>query len=234
MSLNPASEIKQQLDALIIQIEALEPRLARRLRDFRSWIGQKKDGLLTSKPEILEFLRELIEDCKFWIIIHPLSPSDRIEVYDDIDIPLSQRYWFDVLFPAWFQEPDPKSSIWKKKMMAGDLQNSDDDTIAKLAYGISSQGGNAIWRYILDLSMATDLLIAGSQPEALCVQLTSVQGESLADKSRYWRKTLKYWNIPRGLLLSYSLTNANYQDLARVTLEYGDTLAPDRYTVEER
>lgn len=233
MSLNPAFEIKQKLDALIIRVESVEPRLAKRLTDFKSWISQKKDGLLTSKPQVLDFLQELIGDCNFWIIVQPLSLIDRTEIYDANGVTPAKRHWFDVLFPAWFQEPDPKSSIWKKKMMAGDFQNSDDDTIAKLEHGIISQGGSVIWRYILDLSMATDLLITGSRSEALCVQLTSIRGDSLDDKSQKWKETLQYWNIPRGLLLSYSLTRANYQDLARVALDSSDGIPPDQYVIKE-
>lgn len=194
MPLIPASQIKQQLDAVIIHAETIEPLLAKRLKEFRTWISQKKDGLLTSKPHILGLLKELIEDCKFWLIVQPLSEVDRTEIYNDFKVTPAQRYWFEVLFPAWFQERDPHSPSWKQKIMSGEFHNSDDKTICQLAYAISDQGGSALWRYILDLSMATDLLITGSKQQALCVQLTSLTDPWLNDKSQKWA-WFKNWGI---------------------------------------
>jgi hypothetical protein len=135
--------------------------------------------------------------------------------------------------PAWFQESDPHSPTWKKKIMSGEFQNSDNHAISQLNHAIMNQGGSAVWRYILDLSMATDLLVAGSTQQALCVQLTSITDPWLDDKSQKWSKTLRYWKIPRGLLLSYSKVNADYQGLAKMALNYGDRLAAGSYTVEK-
>jgi hypothetical protein len=233
MPLIPASKIKQQLDAVIIQAETKEPLLAKRLKEFKSWISPKKDGLLNSKRHALGFLKELIDDCNFWLIIQPLSKTDRAELFDGLDISPAKRYWYEILLPAWFHERDPHSPIWKQKIMSGEFQNSDDQTISQLNDAIMDQGGSAVWRYILDLSMATDLLVTGSTQQALCIQLTSITDPWLEDKSQKWSKTLRHWKIPRGLLLSYSKVNANYSGLAKITLNYSDILAPGRYTVEK-
>jgi hypothetical protein len=143
---------------------------------------------------------------------------------------LAKQYWFDVLFPTWLHERDPQSPIWKQKIMAGEFRNTDDATITQMERAINAQQGSVVRRYILDLSMATDLLIAGSQ-QPLCVQLTSVTGQWLPEKVEKWQNTLMYWQILRGLMLSYAMVNTDYQSLAKVALQHSDTLAPRSYTV---
>jgi hypothetical protein len=57
-----ASQMKVQLDELIAQAELVEPDLANRIREFKRWIAKKKDGLLDSKPCVLDLLQEIIQD----------------------------------------------------------------------------------------------------------------------------------------------------------------------------
>jgi hypothetical protein len=79
-----ASQMKVQLDELIVQAELVEPDLANRIREFKRWIAKKKDGLLDSKPYVLDLLQEIIQDSRFWLIIKPLSSIERLEIYQDL------------------------------------------------------------------------------------------------------------------------------------------------------
>jgi len=54
-----------------------------------------------------------------------------------------------------------------------------------------------------DLSMTTDIIVSGSQNQPLCVQITSLAEEFLLDKVTDWKDRLIFWEIERGLLLSY-------------------------------
>jgi hypothetical protein len=225
-----ASQIKVQLDELIAQAELVEPDLANRIREFKRWIVKKKDGLLDSKPYVLDLLQEIIQDSRFWLIIKPLSSIERLELYQENNISLAKQYWFDVLFPTWLHERDPQSPIWKQKIMAGEFRNTDGATITQMERAIMAQQGSVVRRYILDLSMATDLLIAGNQ-QPLCVQLTSLAGQWLPEKVEKWQKILMDWRILRGLMLSYAMVNTDYRSLAEVALQHSDSLAPGSYTV---
>jgi hypothetical protein len=231
MSRLSASQIKDRLDELILKAAVSEPQLADRLVEFKQWIAKKKDGSLTSKRYVLDFLRELIQDSEFWLIIRTMPMGDRVELYEVAEISLAERYWLDELFPTWFMEADPKSSTWKEKMMSGEFQSYDNQAISQLERTIVYQGGSAAKRYILDLSMATDIVVVKTQ-EPLCTQITSITGDNLTLKAAKWEETLKYWFILRGLILSYSKRRVDYQDLAKTILECSDTLAKDVYTVD--
>jgi len=51
--------------------------------------------------------------------------------------------------------------------------------------------------------MTTDIIVSGSQNQPLCVQITSLAEEFLLDKVTDWKDRLIFWEIERGLLLSY-------------------------------
>jgi hypothetical protein len=225
-----ASQMKVQLNELIAQAELVEPDLANRIKELKRWIAKKKDGLLDSKPYVLDILQEIILDSRFWLIITPLSSIERLEIYQESNISLAKQYWFDVLFPTWLHEHDPQSPIWKQKIMAGEFRNTDNASIMQMERAITAHQGSVVRRYVLDLSMATDLLIAGDQ-QPLCIQLTSLSAEWLPEKVGKWQETLMYWQILRGLMLSYAMVNTDYRSLAKVALRHSDTLASGSYTV---
>lgn len=229
MPKRPAHTIREDLNYLILQSESVDSNLAKRLKEIQQWIGKKKDGFLNSRPYVLDFLEELLRDSRFWLIIKPLSLIDRQEIYQARSISVARQYWLEVLFPAWINERDHHFPVWKQKMMSGEFQSADDTTIKQMMAAISSQNGSVMRRYILDLSMATDLLIA--RQSSLCIQLTSVTGRHLTEKQRKWQATLTYWQIRRGLLLSYSMMNPDYQKLARIALQESDSLPMERYNV---
>lgn len=230
MSKIPAASIKPKLDGLIEQATISEPKLADRLKELKQWITKVKPGLLTAKPYVLGLLSEVVQDSDFWLITQDLTAAEKAEIYDLKDTPKAERYWLDELFPLWFSERDPKSPQWKQKMMAGKFQAYDHQNIANFEQAIRTQGGSATCRYILDLAMATDVLVVHTQ-DGLCVQLTSQTGENLTPKARKWEETLMYWSILRGLLLSYANVEVDYQNLAKITLQHSDTLPNGSYTI---
>jgi hypothetical protein len=223
------SQIRQYLDTVINKATNQEPLLAKRLRDFRKWIAQKKDGLLTSKRQVLDLLTELILDSELWLNLSSLSPDEKQQFYQENQFTPSEKYWFDELFPAWFSERDPQSPIWKQKIMAGEFSQSDETVITSLQNEIENQYGSSLWRYLLDLSMVTDLVVSGYSEKALSVQLTTLSGQWLDHKERDWQKILTYWQIKRGLLVSYSPKNLNYPHLVHEILRECDDLADNRY-----
>jgi hypothetical protein len=91
-------------------------------------------------------------------------------------------------------------------------------------------GGDALWRYILDLSMATDLVVVGNQKVPICVQLTTLAGGGLTQKRERWQKILAYWKIERALLVSYIPKGTYYNSLAEVIFINSDILPSICYT----
>jgi len=79
----------------------------------------------------------------------------------------------------------------------------------------------AIWRYILDLSMATDLLLWLIWDSAVCS--TDDNFWKVVDRQKNW-EDLPLLGIKRGLLVSLDPRNLNSGSLAGVILPEGDTL----------
>ena len=200
-----AEEIKNELKRLSRLAASLEPGLANRLEEMSRWVKDKKPGLLVRKKTVLLFLLQLIEDARFCLDVKTLTPEQRQVVFDRMTS--SQRYWHGYLFPKWFNEPDPKLSIWKQKIMAGNFTEDDYPLIKILLYHAQKSGGSAVRRYIIDLSMATDLVVSGYLGVPLCVQLTTVASELAIDKKQAWEVTLRYWGIERGLFVSFNPGN---------------------------
>lgn len=224
-------DIKQYLDAVIETATGQEPLLAKRLKDLRKWISEKKEGLLMSKPQVLDLLTEIILDSELWLNLLELSPDERKIFDENYKLNSAEKFWIDELFPSWFREKDPQSPIWKQKIMAGKFSQNDEQLISELQEEIENKGGNALWRFILDLSMATDLLVVGHLEKFIGVQLTTSSGRWLQEKKSNWEEILKYWGLKRGLLVSYSPNHLNYSYLAGVILQDSDNL-PDICYIE--
>ena len=228
-----AKEIRARLDELIVQADKIEPTLAKRLIDLRKWIKQKKDGCLNSKPYVLDLLAEVVLDSTFWLDLNPLNVTQRQFIYTEMNCSPAQQYWFDVLFPQWLNERDPKLPIWKQEVMAGNFNRDDEIIIRSISQKIEALGGSCLWNHILDLSMATDLVTTGIRKDPLCVQLTTVSGINLTQKHEKWQKTLIYWSIKRGLLISYNSMRSNHVAiLADRILNCSDNLPTPCYTVK--
>lgn len=223
---------RAKLEQLTQQATATELPLAQKLTALTKWIEDKKDGLLTSKPYVLALLTEVILDAELWLALRSLSPEQRQQLYLSENNSAAEQYWFEVLFPRWINDWDPKFPNWKREVMQGNFKRDDELILRNLAREIESRGGSYLWRHLLDLSMATDLLASGESESPLCVQLTTVSGRYLADKRRGWEETLQYWRIQRGLLVSYNPTdNSLVSRLVTVILSYSDEPSANGYNV---
>jgi hypothetical protein len=229
-----ATEIRLQLRALIAQASTVKPSLAVRLSNLLRWIKDKNDKHIKHKPSVVDFLAEIILDANFWLILQTLTPEQKQQFYRDEKIDPAEQYWFDVLFPLWFDEPDPKLDIWKIEIMAGNFSGDDMQIIRAISLEIKKLGCSCLWKYPLDLSMATDLLVMGLTNAALLVQITTLAQQYLPKKKSAWEGTLKHWKIKRGLLISYNPmpTNNVAQRISGTILQHIDSLPPDCYSLD--
>lgn len=223
--ISPAN-VKARLEALIVDATPIAPILAQRLDEIRRWIKDKKPGQLASKPYAMDFLYELDRDVHVWLSMQGLNAGTRQSLLSHM-LP-SEQYWYTELFPRWINEPDPKLSIWKKKLMAGEFDQKDKAIINDLRDLIDQDGGSSWACYILDLSMATDLITSGSLEKPLCIQLTTLQGKFTVEKQELLEITLKRWKIQRGLFVSFNPMNDRAVLASRV-LQESDRLPESGY-----
>jgi len=225
-------EARSRLEQLIQQASTPEPNLAQKLTALAKWIKDKKDGLLMSKPDVLNLLTEVILDAELWFALSFLSHEERHQFYVGERLSVTEQYWLEVLFPRWINDQDPKFPNWKQEVMKGNFKREDESILRDLAREIEGRGGSYLWRHLIDLSMSTDLLASGQNETPLCVQLTTVSGPYLAGKQRGWEATLGYWRIQRGLLVSYNPTeNSLVSRLVTVILRYSDAPTATGYNV---
>jgi hypothetical protein len=195
-------DIEQTLKHLISEAIQVSPLLANRLDEMWRWIRDKKPGQLMSKRYVIKLLVELCRDSQVWLALNTLEPVAK-KAFEEEMSP-TERYWYTELFPRWFNERDPKLPTWQKKLMAGEFSQKDQELIDDLCGRINRQEGSSWNSYILDLSMATDLIVSGVLAKPLCVQLTQSQDQFTADKKEKWELTLRYWQIQRGLFVSFN------------------------------
>ncbi len=195
-------DIKLELIRLIEEAQPVYPNLASRLDEMRRWIVSKKSGLLKRKRHVMLLLTELVEDATFWLAVQSLPEEDRDAEFAKLSP--TEQFWYKDLFPAWFNERDPKLSIWKKNLMADKFEGSDSPFIDEICQEIEFCGGDTLNPYIADLSMATDLIASGAKKLPLCVQLTSVRDSLAVEKQNDWKLTLEYWGIKRGLFVGFN------------------------------
>ncbi len=88
--------------------------------------------------------------------------------------------------------------------MADKFEGSDASFIKGICNEIEVLGGTTLNPYIADLSMATDIIASGISELALCVQLTTIRISLTDQKQNDWLSTLKYWEIQRGLFISFN------------------------------
>jgi hypothetical protein len=197
-------DIKLELSDLIRDVTPTIPLLAKRLDEIRRWIKDKKSGQLMSKRYVMDFLKELIRDAHVWLTIQALDPEMIQALLKKM--PPAEKYWYMELFPRWINEPDPKMSIWKQKLMAGEFAFDDEELINDLRDRLDNENGSSWTCYILDLSMATDLIASGALEKPLCVQLTTLRPQFSLEKKEKWEAALRYWKIQRGLFVSFNPT----------------------------
>ncbi len=224
---NP-EDVKSDLIQLIQDSKDVSPELASRLDEMSRWIVQKKSGLLRSKSHVMQLLQELIEDSTFWLSIQLLSEEDKSTELAELST--LEMYWYLQLFPAWFNEKDPKLHIWKENLMAGNFEGKDAAFINKICSKLKNCGGETLNPFIADLSMSTDFIASGSQQIPLCVQITTVRDALSKDKQTQWQKTLEYWSIKRGIFISYNPSQIRVDvKIAQHTLMHSDRLSEQCY-----
>jgi hypothetical protein len=224
-----AKEIKDKLKSLTEKASTIDPQLAKRLNEINRWVKYTRPGSLTAKPYVLGFLLEVITDSTIWLIIQSL-PTEAARQAKFDQMTANERYWYGYLFPKWINSTDAKFYIWKKKMMAGEFNQLDDDIIKSIAQYIVSRDGSVWQRYIADLSMATDLIVSNHQHKPLCIQVTSVSKEFHVQKYEKWQNALQMWEIERGLFLSYNPAENDFiNQLVNVALYNSDHLAQGKY-----
>jgi hypothetical protein len=141
----------------------------------------------------------------------------------------AERYYTEVLFPAWFGERNPKLTLWKKKLLRGKLDPSDAQFYKKLSAQIDKQGGYSVCPLLVHWWMNTDLIAGLSAERCLCVQLTTAHGKELQNRLIEWEKVLWHCGIKRGLLISCTSRSANEVALAETILLSSKTLEVGQY-----
>jgi hypothetical protein len=217
-------QIKEQLKLLIEEASTIDPSLAIRLNQINNWIKDVKPGTLMSKRFVLLFLQQFIRDTEIRLDIKRLtSEAERQDVYELMTPP--ERYWYGELFPRWLSKNDPKFHIWRKKLMSGEFNQEDEKLINLIADVIKRNGGQALQRYIIDLSMASDIIVSSIQEQPLCIQLTSQSQEFTQAKSDDWENTLISWGIARGLFLSFNPGESDFiNQIVNLALDKSDNL----------
>lgn len=217
-------QIREKLKSLIEEASSIDPSLAIKLNQINNWIKDVKPGTLMSKRFVLLFLQQFIRDTEIRLDIKRLtSEAERQDFYESMTPP--ERYWYGELFPRWLSKNDPKFYIWKKKLMSGEFNQEDEKLINLIADVIKRNGGQVLQRYIIDLSMASDIIVSSVQEQPLCIQLTSQSQEFTQTKSDDWEDTLISWGIARGLFLSFNPGESDFiNQIVILALDKSDNL----------
>jgi hypothetical protein len=226
-----ASQIKPEFDSVIAHAANTEPQLADRLRQLSRWVKGTKPGSLTKKKFVLGLLVEVLQDAKTWLKVKDMDDEEKQAYYYEAELTPPELYWYETLFPLWFRISDPKLSIWTKKLMAEEFSSSDGADIVGFVGELEDIGASVFYRYILDLSMSTDILVSGSCNKPLAVQLTKTNPQLLSEKQNEWNRTLIYWSIKRGVLFSQSPSHP-IRESAKSLVRHSDSLSDGCYVVD--
>jgi hypothetical protein len=204
-----AKEIKHRLKLLVREASVVDPDLATRLEEINRWVKNVKPGSLTAKKLVILFLLQIIDDAQAWLRFKFLSsPAEQQAALNALNPAL--RYWYGDLFPKWLKEKDPKFYIWKQKLMSGEFIQEDENVLERITNNIRSRGGYVVRRYIIDLSMTTDIIVSKGNEKPLCIQITSLADEYYQHKSDDWEDVLQFWEIERGLFVSFNPSSSDF------------------------
>lgn len=224
-----AIEIKEKLKSLIIEADSLDPSLARRLNEINRWVKDVRPGSLTSKRFVVAFLLQIIRDAEAWLRLKSLASEEDQQLALD-QLKPAVKYWYGYLFSQWLNKNDPKFHIWRQKLMAGEFNQEDADLIKSITSIIQRRQGTVVQRYIADLSMATDIIVSSRRELPLCLQLTTLSDEHSQEKSESWENTLRFWEIERGLFLSFNPSETDFKNqIVNIALHNSDNLSTGRY-----
>lgn len=218
-----AKDIKKRLKRLAKEASLVDPDLEKRLIEIDRWVGGIKTGSLTAKRFLILFLEQILRDAEAWLRVKSLPQEEQKLALEALNPTL--QYWYNYLFPKWLTHKDPKFYIWRRKLMAGTFEQKDASLIASAVEQIQLRGGTVVKRYVVDLSMSTDIIVSAGQKDSLCVQLTSLKKEFCQEKSDEWENTLRFWKIERGLFLSYNPGEPNFVNrIANIALYNSNNL----------
>lgn len=224
-----AQEIKDKLKSLINEASSIDPSLERRLIEINRWVKDVKPGSLTSKRFVVAFLLQIIRDAEAWLRLKSLVSEQEQQLALD-QLKPTVKYWYGYLFFQWLNKNDSKFHIWRQKLMAEEFGQRDAGVIESLTNIIRHRQGTVVQRYIADLSMATDIIISSRQNQPLCIQLTTLSEQFSQRKSQDWENTLRFWEIERGLFLSFNPTATDFENqLVNIALYNSDNLRIDSY-----
>ncbi|MEM7556998.1 MAG: hypothetical protein AAF378_23490 [Cyanobacteria bacterium P01_A01_bin.84] len=224
-----AKEIKNKLRLLIKEASTVDSSLAARLDEIDRWVKDIKPGSLTAKKFVILFLQQIVKDAQIYLDIKTLGSQTEQEVYYERMTP-TEKYWYSTLFPTWLNQNDPKFYIWRQKLMAEEWDEENIQIIQSISNNIKERGGTFLWRYVADLSMATDIIVSSRQGKSLCIQITSLRKELSQEKSDNWKNSLIAWGIERGLFLNYNPGKYNFvNQIANITLYNSDNLRTGVY-----
>lgn len=224
-----AKNIQESLKFLIEEASAIDPSLAKRLNQIYRWVKDVKPGLLDSKPYVILFLRQLISDSKTWLDIKGSASEEEQQAYFAAMTP-TEKYWYGELFPKWLTKNDPNFFTWRKKLMSGDFSQEDAMLINSISKFTKLRDGTVVQRYIADLAMATDIIVSSRQEQPLCIQLTSLSQEFSLEKSIKWEEKLAFWEIERGLFISYNPGTTDFvNQIVNLALDNSDNILTGIY-----
>ncbi|WP_225896498.1 hypothetical protein [Amazonocrinis nigriterrae] len=158
-----ANEIKPRLQRLKREALKIEPKLVVRINTIGATLSKFKDELLDKKQFLIEFINEFYYDIQTYLYdIKPrlnLSQEEITKFLKEKNLSVTEWYWYSEILPMWFSLQDPKFSNWIEKLLLEQYTGNDQALISALTQKINAKSdGSASHRYILDLSMATDLL----------------------------------------------------------------------------
>jgi len=217
-------EIKDSLRDLIVEARPLYPKLADKLENLQRWIKKKKDGQLRNKKYVTSVLYQLIKDVKFYLLINKMPTDVKKKILKN-SLGRSEQYWYETLFPQWFTKEDKYLPTWKGKLMADKFTDENQEYRKKLINLIAQQKGATCWRYILDLSMATDIIINSESGRPICVQYTTNAEEYTNEKVEKWRDISFYYGINCTIFVRIYPKNSDdtLSALANKSLEVSNT-----------
>lgn len=212
-----ASEIKLRLRKLKKDALYLEPKLAKRINEIGTTLLSYKDELIDKKLFLIKFLNEFYYDIQTYLYdIKPivnLSPEEIEKFWLQNNLSVTEYFWYSFVLPKWLSQEDPKFAYWIEKLIEEEYTGSDEDLIIALTKTINARvDASASHRYILDLSMATDLLVSHvpSILEPVFVQLTGISylwdGQKNPDflkKQQKWSHRISIWGIKRALMVAH-------------------------------
>ncbi len=223
----PAQELARALFELINRAREEEPLLAKRLAVLSTWIQDSHPEDLYSRKYLLAVFTELSIFAERWLLLKQSNPAMKKQFLEKLNP--AERYYTEVLFPAWFRERNPKLTVWKKKLLRGKLDPSDAQFNKKLSAQIYKQGGYSVCPLLVNWWMNTDLIVGLSAERCLCVQLTAASGDELQKRLIAWEKILWHCGIKRGLLVSCAPRSADEVALADTILLASKTLEIGQY-----